>query len=119
MARGSTLRLGEGARCSVLVKNLCPMREVTQRILNPAPHQRVTDLVAVRRGNITHGGLTYETIYFTSPLFPDLELHTAERLTAVTHEGHCDRIWSTPLQADCTPALAVVDNEGREINTDV
>ena len=118
MARGSTLRLGEGARCSVLVKNLRPTREVTQRILNPAPRQRVTDLVAVRRGNITRGGLTYEAVYFTSPLFPGLELYAARRFTIVTHEGHGDRIWSTPLQADGTPAPATTD-ERQEINADV
>ena len=112
MPRGRTLRLGEGARCSVLVKNLHPTREVSQRILNPAPRQPVTDLVAVRRGNITCGGMTYEAIYFTSPLFPDLELHAAKKLTVVTHEGHGDRIWSTPLQADGTPAPAVMDDEG-------
>ena len=119
MAQGSTLRLGKGARCSVLVKNLRPTREVTQCILNPAPRQRVTDLVAVRCGNITRGGLTYEAVYFTSPLFPDLELYTAKRFTIVTHEGHGDRIWSMPLQVDGTPAPAITDNEGQEINTDV
>ena len=119
MPRGRILRLGEGARCSVLVKNLRPTREVSQRILNPAPRQRVTDLVAVRRGNITRSGLTYEAIYFMSPIFPDLELHAAKKLTVVTHEGHGDRIWSTPLHADGTPALAVTDDEGQEINADV
>ena len=62
--------------------------------------------------------MTYEAIYFTSPLFPDLELHAAKKLTVVTHEGHGDRIWSTPLQADGTPAPAVMDDEGREINAD-
>ena len=114
-----TLCLGEGARCSVLVKNLRPTREVSQRILNPVPRQRVTDLVVVRRGNITRGGMTYKAIYFTSPLFPDLELHAAKKFTVVTHEGHGDRIWSTPLQADGAPAPAVTDDEGREINADV
>lgn len=119
MARGSTLRLGEGARCSVLVKNLRPTREVTQRIVNPSPRQRVTDLTAVRRGIITRGASTYETIFFTSPLFPNLELHAAKKFTVVTQEGHGDRIWSTPLQADGTPAPAVTDDGGREINADV
>jgi hypothetical protein len=88
MAQGNTLSISEGARCSVLVRNLHPTREVTQRILNPAPHQQVTDLVAVKRTNITHGGLTYEAIFFTSPLFPNLELHAAKRFTVLTHEGH-------------------------------
>ena len=103
MARGSTLRLGEGARCSVLVKNLRPTREVTQRIINPSPRQRVTDLEA------------HERIFFTSPLFPNLELHAAKKFPVVTQEGHGDRIWNTPLQADGTPAPAVTDDGRREI----
>jgi hypothetical protein len=37
----------------------------------------------------------------------------------VTHKGHGNRIWSTPLQADDTPAPAVTGNAGREINADV
>ena len=48
MVRRRSLRLGEGARCSVLVKNLRPSREITERILNPLPRQRMTDLVATR-----------------------------------------------------------------------
>ena len=71
---------------SVLVKNLRPTREVTQRILNPVPHQRMTDLVAVRHGNITRGTLTNEAKFFMSPLFPDLELHAAKKFTIETHK---------------------------------
>ena len=113
MARGGTLRIDKGARCSVLVKNLRPTREVTQHILNPALRQRVSDLVAVRCGNITCVGLTYEAIYFMSALFPDLELHTAKRFTVVTQEGQGDHcIWNTPLQVDGTPAPVITDNEG-------
>ncbi len=92
MARGNALHIGKGTRCSVLVKNLRPSREVTQQILNPAPHQRVTNLVAVRCANITRDGLKYEAIIFTSPLFPDIELHAAKRFTVVMHEGHANSI---------------------------
>ncbi len=119
MARGNTLRIGKGARCSVLVGNLRLTREVTQYILNPALRQHVTDLVAVRCANITRGGLTYEAIFFTSPLFLDLELHAAKRLTAVMHKGHANSVWDTPLQADGTAAPAVPANKGQEINTNI
>ena len=112
-------RLGEGARCSVLIKNLRPSREVEQRIVNPAPRQRATDLVAVRRGNITRGRRSYEAIFFTSPTFPDLELYAARKFTVVEQEGHADRLWETPLQADGTPAAAVTDDEGVAINENI
>ena len=63
MVRPRTLRLGKGARCNVLVKNLRPSREITKRILNPLPRQRVTDLIVTRRAIITHGRSSYEAIY--------------------------------------------------------
>ena len=79
MVRPPTLRLGEGARCSVLVKNLCPSREITERILNPLPRQHVTDLIVTRRAIITRGRAMYEAIFFTSATFPNLELHAAKK----------------------------------------
>jgi hypothetical protein len=70
MVRRLTLRLGEGTRCSVHVKNLRPSREITERILNPLLRQRVTDLVATRRGIITRGRSSYEAIFSRAPPFP-------------------------------------------------
>jgi len=97
MVRPPTLRLGKGARCRVLVKNLRPSCEITECILNPLPRQHVTDLVATRRGIITRGRSTYEAIFFMSATFPDLELHAAKRYTLVDTEGYPDRFWTTVL----------------------
>jgi hypothetical protein len=107
MVRPRTLRLGEGARCNVLVKNLCPSREIKERILNPQPKQRVTDLLVTRQAILRRGKSTYEAIFFTSATFPDLELHTARKFTVVDKDGHPDRIWTTVLQADGTKATPV------------
>ena len=49
-----------GARCSVLVKNLRPSRKIKERILNPLPRQRVTNLVVTRRAIVTEGCATGE-----------------------------------------------------------
>ncbi len=62
MVRPRTLRLGKGARCNVLVKNLRPSRKIKERILNPQPKQRVTDLLVTRQAILTHGKSTYEAI---------------------------------------------------------
>ena len=70
MVRPRTLRLGEGARCNVLVKNLRLSREVTERILNPLPRQRVTDLIVTRRAIITRGRSSYEAIFSQAPPSP-------------------------------------------------
>lgn len=119
MVRPPTLRLGEGARCNVLVKNLRPSREITERILNPLPKQRVTDLVATRRALITRGRSTYEAIYFTSATFPNLELYAARRFTVVDAEGHPDRIWTTVLQADGTEATPANADPEQEIDPSI
>jgi hypothetical protein len=117
MVRRPTLRLGEGARCSVLVKNLCPSREITEHILNPLPMQRITDLVATRQGIITRGRSTYEAIFFTSATFPDLELHAAKRYTVIDTEGHPDCLWMTVLYEDGTELMpADPNNPEQEID---
>ena len=115
MRRGSSLCIGEGARCSVLVSNLRPSKEVSERIVNAVPRQRVEDLVAVRRGIITRGGKTYEAIYFTSETFPGLEVYASKRFTVVKGEGRPDGIWATPLTSEGAPAPTIDDAE-REIN---
>ncbi len=62
MVQPWTLRLGEGARCNVLVKNLRPSREIKERILNPQPKQRMTALLVTRRAILTRSKLTYNAI---------------------------------------------------------
>ncbi len=62
MVQPLTLRLVKGARCNVLVKNLRPSRKIKERILNPQPKQRVTDLLVTRQAILTRGKSTYEAI---------------------------------------------------------
>ncbi len=116
MVQRWSLRLGKGARCNVLVKNLRPSREIKERILNPQPKQRVTDLIVTRRAIITRGNLLYEAIFFMSATFPDLELHAARKFTVVDAEGHPNRVWTTVLQADGTKATRVDPFKEQEIN---
>ncbi len=119
MVRPRTLRLGEGARCNVLVKNLRPSCEITERILNPLPRQRVTDLIVTRLAIITCGRSSYEAIFFISPTFPNLELHDASRFTIVDAEGHPDRVYTTILQADGTEATPADPEAEREIDPSI
>jgi hypothetical protein len=119
MVQRRSLRLGEGARCNVLVKNLRPSREIKERILNPQPKQRMTDLIVTRRAIITRGNSLYEAIFFTSATFPDFELHTARKFTIVNAEGHPDRVWTTALQADGNKAMPVDPFEEREIDPSI
>ncbi len=74
----------------------------------------MTDLVATRRGIITRGRSSYEAIFFTSPTFPNLELHAARRFTVVDAEGHPD-----VLQSDGTEATQANPNPEQEIDPSI
>ncbi|KAL3823120.1 hypothetical protein ACHAXA_006450 [Cyclostephanos tholiformis] len=95
---------------------LIPNHLITEHILNPLPMQRVTDLVAKRRGIITRGRSTYEAMFFTSASFPDVELHAAKRYTVVDAKGHPDRLWTTVLYEDDTEATPADPNPEQEID---
>ncbi len=93
MARPRALRIREGATCSVLVKRLRPSRNVAEAILNASANQRVEDLVATHHAITTRNSRSFQTIFFTSPSIPGLEISAARRYVVVTAEGDPDAIW--------------------------
>ena len=113
MARPRALPLGEGAVCSVLVNKLRPSRTVAEALPNAAANQRVEDLVAAPHAVITRSGRTYDTIYFTSPSVPGVEISAARRYVIVMAPGHVDAIWThfdpaahAPIVPDLPPIVA-------------
>ena len=108
MARSRALPLGEGAVCSVLVNKLRPSRTVAEAIPNAAANQRLENLVATRHAVITRLGKTYDTIYFTSPSFPGVEISAARRYVIVMVPGHVDAMWphfAPAVRASIVPNL--------------
>ena len=93
MPRPPTLRLGEGATCSVLLKFLRPSREVSEKFPNAVPTQRLDDLVAVRFAVVTRGRSSYPAIFFTSPTLPGIQLQAARKKVKVLQEGHPGSYW--------------------------
>ncbi len=70
MALMATLCLGEGARCSCLVKFIRPSKDVAAALVNPEPGWRIDDLIAVSRDVTTHGGERFVSIFFGAALSP-------------------------------------------------
>jgi len=70
MAPTARVCLGEGARCSVLVKYLRPSKAVADAIMNPVAGQRLDDLIAVKREMTTRGGKNFYSIFFGAKVFP-------------------------------------------------
>ena len=96
MPRPTTKRLGEGARCSVLLKLLRPSREVAERFPNATAQQRLDDLIATRLGRSDRRGNNFEAVFFTSATFPGLELSCARGKYIVREEGHTH--WDVPTR---------------------
>ena len=108
MAQSRVLLLGEGAVCSVLVNKLHLSRTVAEAIPNAAVNQRFENLVATRHAVITRLGKTYDTIYFTSPSFPGVEISAARRYVIVMVPGHVDAMWphfAPAVRASIVPNL--------------
>jgi hypothetical protein len=93
MARRNRHRLGDGARCSVLLSKLRPSERVDNAFPNSESTQRLDDLVALRRQLVTRRGLTYDAIFFSSASIPDVELSAARRFVLVLEEGPNDGVW--------------------------
>ncbi len=91
MACPTKKRLGERARCSVLVKLLHPSREVAEALPNTTAQQRLDDLIATRLNRTDRQGNNFESVFFT--------LSCAQRNCIVREEGHPDALWDVPTRA--------------------
>jgi hypothetical protein len=81
---------------------------VAEAIPNAAANQRLKNLVATRHAVITRLGKTYDTIYFTSPSFPGVEISAARRYVIVMVPGHVDAMWphfAPAVRASIVPNL--------------
>jgi hypothetical protein len=113
MAPAATLCLGEGARCSCLVKFIRPSKDVAADLVNPEPGRRIDDLIAVSRDVTTRGGKRFVSIFFRSSTIPGL-LHAAERWVRVEEQGACE-IWGESPTAEAPAATTAIDERGEDI----
>ena len=102
MAPRARLCLGEGARCSVLLKYLRPSKTVADAIVNPVAGQRLDDLIAVRRQETTRRGKTFVSIIYRSDTIPGV-LSSAERWATVLEAG-TGEMWGGEPEATATTA---------------
>ena len=109
------LCLGEGARCSCLVKFIRPSKDVAAALVNPKPGRRIDDLIAVSRDVTTRGGKRFVSIFFRSSTIPGL-LHAAERWVKVEEQGPTDLLWENAATTEAPAAAAVyIDERGEDI----
>jgi hypothetical protein len=122
MAQPRALLLGEGAVCSVLVTKLRPSRTVAEALPNAAANQRVEDLVTTRHAVITRSGRTHDTINFTSPSFPGVEISAAQRYVIAMAPGHVDTMWThfaPAVRASIVPNLPPIVAANQTIGDEI
>ena len=97
-------------------------RDVVAAIPNTAANQRIEDLVATHHAIVTRKGKTFDTIYFTSPSLPDLEMSTARRCVVFMVPGHAYAIWvhfDPTVHAPIVPNLPSIVDAGTTIGNDI
>jgi len=120
--RSKKRRLGKGAKCSVLLKNLRPSAIVAATFVNYQARDRLDDLVVIGQEVKSRGGKTFDAILFRSDTVPDETLWCASRWAVVTQEGDPSEFFdqATPaaLEPGGVPAAAGAGNDV-EIDTTV
>ena len=81
------LRLGQGAQCSVLLKKLCLSAVVSAHFPNALPIQRLNDLPVTHQTQVTHHGLSYEDVLFSSATITGETFHREKMFAVVYEEG--------------------------------
>lgn len=77
MPPSSRLRMGEGARCSVLLLKLRPSSIVSAHFVNKQPRQRLGNLIAIQRESAIRRGKQFKHVFFSSTTLPGKTLQAA------------------------------------------
>jgi hypothetical protein len=80
-------RIGVGAKCSVLKRFLHPSRLIQDKYINIAFHDRLSDLIAIRKEVKTIRNKDVTCIVFQHGDFPTDELYAHQRYAKVLEEG--------------------------------
>ncbi len=92
MVQAAKKQLGEGTRCSVLLRYLRPSWLVAEAFPNATVQQQLDVLVAVRIAKTTRAGRSYWSVFFTSATVPGIKLSASRQFTVVREEGYADGI---------------------------
>ena len=81
------LCLGQGAQCSVILKNLRLSAVVSAHLSNALPMHRLYDLRVSHQSQVKRSGLSYESVFFSSATIPGETFHCAKRFAVIREEG--------------------------------
>lgn len=96
MARKKALRLGVGAQCSPLLKNVHPQNIVAEVFPVYAKTERLLLALVTRKGPVTRRGRSYVGVFFDHPQFEGKEIYCAARYANPVTEGDPTQFFDTP-----------------------
>lgn len=86
MPHAAALRIGGGARCSILLMKWHPSKEVAEKFPDKLPHQRVHDLTATRYDTVTHCGQRMPQSFLRVPPFLGLRCRVRQALLLLLYK---------------------------------
>ena len=105
-------RIGVGAHCSVLLKQLHPQNLITQYHPNYSGNERLPDVVIVRQSSITRHGNEFVAIFVSHPSFQGSDtIYVSKRYCVVKLEGDPDGFFDDDRVQD----EVAMDNDGNFI----
>ena len=102
-----TLRIGVGAKCSILLKRIHPQNVVRQYFPVYAANERLNDCIITRQEPVRRNGRTYVAVFLQHPSLggeAHTTLYTAKRWAVVRSEGDPDRFFDAPSSPTTTNA---------------
>lgn len=89
------LRLGVGAKCSILINRIHPGNITAVAFPNYTRHDRLDDCVVIDRRPVTRGGKTFIGVFFAHPSLEGHDVYTAQRFAVVKSEGDPSEFFET------------------------
>eukprot|EP00956_Cyclotella_meneghiniana_P035815 scaffold118478_cov62-Cyclotella_meneghiniana.AAC.8 len=112
------LRLGAGAQCSPLMKNVHPQAIIRSVFPVYADNERLVSAIATKKATVTRKGKTYVAVFFEHVRFEGQEIYCALRYANQTAEGEPINFFDTAAAAD-VPAPSVTAEPRNIIDSEV
>ena len=110
------MRLVQGVQCYVILNKLHPSAVVSAHLPNALPMKRLDNLRVTHQSQVTHSGLSYESVFLSSATIPGETFHFDKGFAVVrediTPEGLFDKEPAPPpqeIQNSTSPPSALGD----------
>ena len=108
MARSQAKCLGEGAKCSILLKRLHPQNIIREVAPVYNTNERLSDCTVIKQETTKRNGKSFMAVYVSHPHFEGRVLYSAKKWAVVTEEGDRNKLF------DAAPSAAPADDIAKD-----